>query len=252
MTQLYIIRHGEAMSAIKGLIGDGGLSPLGIIQAEHLRNRLADTGEIEADVLISSTLPRAHQTAQIIAPALGLPILLDDDIQEFRPGEAEGMTVEEFRETYGEADYDHDPYRPMAPGAENWAQFTFRVGTALDRIIREHAGKTIVLVCHGGIIDGSFLYFYRMSTWRLPPAGFYTRNTSITQWKQMLAFNGEVHWHLIKYNDAFHLHDIGTHGSIPWREILPIPASDSDRPSVPIQTESTRGRDEPGEPTNEA
>jgi 2,3-bisphosphoglycerate-dependent phosphoglycerate mutase len=252
MTQLYLIRHGEAMSAIHGFIGDGGLSPLGVIQAEHLRKRLAETGEIEADVLISSTLPRAHQTAQIIAPALDLPILLDDDIQEFRPGEAEGMTVEEFRKKYGEPDYEHDPYRPMAPGGENWAQFTFRVGTALDRIIREHAGKTIVLVCHGGIIDGSFLFFYRMSTWRLPPARFYTRNTSITQWKQMQAFNGEEHWYLIRYNDAFHLRDVGTHAAIPWRELLPMPASDADRPSVPIQTESTMVRDKPGEPTDEA
>jgi probable phosphoglycerate mutase len=252
MTQLYLIRHGEAMSAIKGFIGDGGLSPLGIIQAEHLRDRLAATGEIPADVLISSTLPRAFQTAQIIAPALGLKIQLDDDIQEFRPGKAEGMTVEEFRKTYGEPDYEHDPYRPMAPGGENWAQFTFRIGTALDSIIREHEGKTIVLVCHGGVIDGTFLYFYRMSTWRLPPARFYTRNTSITQWKQLPAFNGELHWHMIKYNDAFHLHDVCTEASIPWEDLLPLPASDGDRPSVPIQTESTEVRDKPGEPTNEA
>lgn len=252
MTQLYLIRHGEAMSAIKGFIGDGGLSPLGIIQAEHLRDRLAATGEIAADVLISSTLPRAHQTARIIAPALDLPILLDDDIQEFRPGEAEGMTLETFRATFGEPDYEHDPYRPMAPGGENWAQFTFRIGTALDRIIREHEGKTIVLICHGGVIDGTFLYFFRMSTWRLPPARLYTRNTSITQWKQLPAFNGEVHWHLVKYNDAFHLHDIGTEASIPWEGILPLPASDADRPSVPIQTESTKDREDPGKPTNES
>jgi len=33
MTQLYLIRHGEAMSAIHGFIGDGGLSPLGVVQA---------------------------------------------------------------------------------------------------------------------------------------------------------------------------------------------------------------------------
>ncbi len=252
MTQLYLIRHGEAMSAIEGFVGDGGLSPLGVTQAERLRDRLAATREIRADVLISSTLPRARQTAQIIAPALDLPLLLDDDIQEFRPGEAEGMTVEEFRATFGEPDYEHDPYRPMAPGGESWATFTYRMGQALDRIIREYEGQTIVLVCHGGIIDGSFLYFFRMSSWRLPPARFYTRNTSITQWKQMEAFNGEEHWHLIKYNDAFHLHDIGTPATIPWGRILPVPASDGDRPSVPIQTESTKVRDDPKEPTNEA
>ncbi|HEV2659387.1 MAG TPA: histidine phosphatase family protein, partial [Ktedonobacteraceae bacterium] len=49
MTQLYLIRHGEALSAIKGFVGDGGLSPLGVQQAEQLRDRLLATKEIAAD-----------------------------------------------------------------------------------------------------------------------------------------------------------------------------------------------------------
>src|SRR5450755_2558530 len=82
MTQLYLIRHGEAMGAIKGFVGDGGLSPLGVQQAEQLRDRLLATKEIAADVFIASTLPRAQQTAQIIAPAIGVPVQYDDEIQE--------------------------------------------------------------------------------------------------------------------------------------------------------------------------
>src|SRR5450759_1486061 len=82
MTQLYLIRHGEAMGAIKGFVGDGGLSSLGVQQAEQLRDRLLATKEIAADVLIASTLPRAQQTAQIIAPALGVPVQSADAIQE--------------------------------------------------------------------------------------------------------------------------------------------------------------------------
>jgi 2,3-bisphosphoglycerate-dependent phosphoglycerate mutase len=249
MTHLYIIRHGEAMSAIKGFVGDGGLSPLGILQAKRLRDRLAATREINPDVLIASTLPRAHQTAQIIAPALGVSLQLDDNIQELRPGAAEGMPVEMFREEFGEPDYEVDPYRPIAPGGENWGEFMLRVGTALDHIIRKYAGKTIVLVCHGGIIDGSFLYFFKISSWTFPPARFYTRNTSITHWQQILSEKDEWHWHLIRYNDAFHLHDIGTPARIPWEQIRPNPASDRDRPSVPLETESFTAREQPGDAT---
>jgi probable phosphoglycerate mutase len=243
MTQLYLIRHAEAMSAIKGFIGDGGLSPLGIVQAERLRDRLATTKEIAADVLISSTLPRAHQTAEIIAPALGVQLVLDDDIQELRPGEAEGMSVNMFREKFGSVDFEKNPFRVMAPGGENWGQFILRVGTALDRIIREHEGKTIVLVCHGGVIDGSFVYFFKMNTLTIPPAGFYTRNTSITYWRQFTSGKDEKRWHLMKYNDAFHLHDIGTAAHIPWGQMLVRPASDGDRPAVPIPTESSEARE---------
>ncbi len=236
MTHLYLIRHGEAMSAISGFVGDGGLSPLGVVQAQRLHDRLAATKEIAADVLIASTLPRALQTAQIIAPALGLPVQHDDEIQELRPGEAEGMDVETFRETYGEPDYDNLPFRPMAPAGESWGQFMLRVGTALDRIVREHEGKTIVLVCHGGVIDGSFLYFFRMSAWTLPPARFSTRNTSITHWKKSEDRRGK-RWRLVKYNDAFHLHDIGLSTRIPWGQLLTQPASDAERPSVPLLSE---------------
>ena len=120
MTQLYLIRHGETMSAIQRLVGDAGLSPLGIMQAKRLRDRLAATREIAADVLISSTYLRAQQTAQIIAPALGLPVILDDSIQEMRPGEVEGMQVDEFRKKFGEPDFEEQPFRPLAPGAESW------------------------------------------------------------------------------------------------------------------------------------
>ena len=244
MTQLYLIRHAEAMAAIKGFIGDGGLSPLGRVQAGRLRDRLAATKEIEADVLIASTFPRAQQTAEIIAPALGLPLLLDDTLQELRPGEADGMALETFRKTYGAVNFMQNPYQPIAPGGENWGQFMLRVGEALDRIVRKYEGKTIVLVCHGGVIDGSFLYFFKMSAWTPPPAHFYTRNTSITHWKQLTSdISGAKFWHLMKYNDAFHLYDIGADARIPWEAILNHPASDADRPSVPLQTETFRAKD---------
>jgi probable phosphoglycerate mutase len=240
LTDLYLIRHGEAINAIEGKIGNSGLSPLGILQAERLRDRLAATKEIKADILIASTLHRAHQTAQIVAPALGLPIVLDDTIQELRPGEAEGMTIEEYRGAFGEVDFEVDPYQPMATGGESWADFMTRVGSALHRIIHEHEGKTIVLFCHGGVIDGSFLYFFKVSAWTPPTAHFFTRNTSITHWQQKTMEDNKKYWRLMKYNDAFHLHDIGSQATIPWGQLLPRPASDADRPTVPIQTEAER------------
>jgi probable phosphoglycerate mutase len=161
-THLYLIRHGEAWTVktrvVAGMRGDGGLTPLGQEQARRLRDRLRATGEIRADVLLASTLPRARQTAEIIAPAFGLPIIWDDDLHEIRPGdEVDGLPEEEFFARYGRPDFEQDPFRPLAPGGENWAQFILRICTTLDRIVREYAGKTIVLVCHGGVIDTTFI-----------------------------------------------------------------------------------------------
>src|SRR5215469_2271055 len=214
MTRLYLIRHGQAHSNVKpygvvaGMQGDDGLTPLGRTQAERLRDRLTATGEITADILISSTLPRARQTAEIIAPALGLPIIFDDDVQEQSVGDLDGMRWDEVESRI--ADNRQEPFKPFGPGGENWGQFVLRVGTALDRILHEHDGKTIVIVCHGGVIDASFLVFFGINTLVPPVTAFHTRNTSITLWEQHGVDEYSQRWGLTGYNDCLHTQDIGT------------------------------------------
>jgi probable phosphoglycerate mutase len=234
-TNLYLIRHGEAWAVktniVSGPKGDAGLTPLGRAQAERLRHRLATTREIAADALLASTLPRARQTAEIIAPALGQPIQWDDELQEIRVGpEADGLPEAEFLERYGQPDFDRDPFRPLAPGGENWGQFMLRVGTALDRIIRAYAGKTVVIVCHGGVIDGTFPFFFGLNTFALLPVGFYTHNTAITHWR-LGERNGQPRWRLMRYNDDLHLYD-----GVVWRELQEVAEGDASR-AVPVPSE---------------
>jgi probable phosphoglycerate mutase len=245
LTQLYLIRHGEAVVNVEPIVGDmrgdTGLTALGVAQAERLRDRLAATGEIAADVLIASTFPRARQTAEIIAPALGLSITWDDEVQEIRSGEADGMRWEDAVATYGRPDFDENPYRAEAPGGENWGQFMLRVGTALDRLRRQHTGKTIVVVCHGGIIDGSFLCFFRLHTLTLPPARFYTHNTSITHWEHDQDEELRRPWRLRRYNDDTHLHDLAGK-PIYWADFSREAARGTGRPAAPLPTEEPRDR----------
>ncbi|HZS86468.1 MAG TPA: histidine phosphatase family protein [Chloroflexota bacterium] len=211
-THLYLIRHGEAECHLRGIVGgrrgDVGLSALGVRQAEALRDRLANHREIAADLLIASTLPRARQTAEIIAPALDLPIILDDEVRELDPGDADGMRYDEVERTFGTFDIERQFLRPFAPGAESWAQFMVRVATALDRLWYEHRGKSVAVVCHGGVIEGSFVYFFGLGSLSKPPAGFSTANTSITHWEyREAAERMPAQWYLVRYNDAAHLRD---------------------------------------------
>lgn len=241
MTHLYLIRHGEAVVNVQpiagGMRGDSGLTARGITQAERLRDRLAATREINANVLIASTLPRARQTAEIIAPALDLPLILDDEVQEMRVGEADGLSLKEAWARFGVPNFRRDPLRPLAPGGENWGQFMLRVGSALDRITRQYAGKTVVIVCHGGVIDGSFMYFFGINTLALPPVEFHTHNTSITHWSQHTHDDGQSRWRLMSYNDATHLRDVGVGEGIRWESIAPEPSTGADRTAVPLPTE---------------
>lgn len=228
MTHLYLIRHGEAYSNVErdgngtvpGLRGDKGLTLRGHAQAERLRDRLAQTGEIRADALLASTFARAWQTAEVIAPVLGMPIIPDDDLQEMRVGEVDGMTERELLEHYTIPDYRETPYARLAPGAENWGEFTLRVGAMFDRVTREYARKTVVLVTHGGVIDSAFNVFLHLHTLRVPSFALYTHNTSITEWElvhsggfhEKAGASEGAHWRLVRYNDDYHIRDLPDEG----------------------------------------
>lgn len=241
MTHLYIIRHGQAISAAQRTVGNTRLSPLGILQAERLRDRLAATGEIAADVVIASTLLRARHTAEIIAPAFGLPIIFDSEIEEWRdPEEAEGQSEKKYGAAFRETPFDQKPFYKFTPNTESWSQFMLRACTALNRITQEYEGKTIVLVCHGGIVDASFLFFFGLSTLQFPQAFFNTRNTSITHWRKAAYVDVfPPSWVLQKYNDTMHLRDIDTAARIPWEGLRTQPATGADKPQNPAEVDST-------------
>ncbi len=141
MTHLYLIRHAQADGRKPNIIGlsppNSGLSPTGVTQAERLRDRLIATNELHADVLVSSPFRRAKETAEIIAPALGLPVLIDDGIQGLNLGACEGLTWDEIGERFGHTDMDHEPFRRLAPDADSSASFALRTCEGLDRLTRD-------------------------------------------------------------------------------------------------------------------
>jgi len=209
MTTLFLIRHGESVAQVEGFLSGHdtcrGLSDLGRRQVEVLRDRLLRTGEIKADVLVTSILPRAIETAEIIAPAVGT--VVDEqtcDLCEIHAGEAEGLTWEEYGERYPGIQW--GPDIAHAPGAESWNQFGARVGKALRRYVEEHEGKTIVAAVHGGVIEQSFNALLDVP---YLPVG-HLINASITEWSyESPPFRGgDPRWHLVRYNDAAHLADL--------------------------------------------
>ena len=218
-TRLVLIRHGESQSTVNQVVGghEGctGLSDQGRRQAEALASRLRSTGELsDASVLLTSILPRAIETAEIIAPALGeLAVKQDCDLCEIHPGEADGLPWEEFRTRYMPADGVRDPYRAWSPGGESWAVFMARVGVALGDVAKRHRGETVVLVCHGGVIEGAFAALGNQPIRRLFDIS--VLNTSITEWRWGDGPTipgvppGEAKWKLVRFNDAAHLHGVG-------------------------------------------
>jgi probable phosphoglycerate mutase len=220
MTRLVFVRHGESIVTVDRVLGGlktcSGLSDLGVRQVEALRDRWARTGELGmVDALYSSTLPRARQTAEILSPVLGdLKVIEDPDLCEHHPGEADGMAYDEIAERYGNFDWDKEPYKVPIPGSESIAAFHHRVADSLQRIATEHEGQTVVIACHGGVIDIAM-----RALLRLPMVGgfdLWTLNSSITEFLRR-----GPKWLLVRYNDASHLE--GLPAETPSRRAGPDP-----------------------------
>jgi len=203
-THLYLIRHADYIYDLvdgKYPKQDQGLSTDGLRQAERFRDRLARTGEIKADVFISSPERGAHETAQMLEPVIGLPIILDKDVEEWR-SEDGSLTTEEFMDAWNSLTDAQRPYHRWVEGCETLLEFSVRVHSAMNRILEAHQGKTILLVSHGAFIQTSFAYFFGYSMaipQRVSPE---IKRTSITHWLQM---DGKTAWVLERSNDCHHL-----------------------------------------------
>ena len=205
MTRLIYVRHGESNTTVARTIGGprtcSGLSPLGIAQSERLRDRWTRSSEFTVDVVISSHYPRAIQTAEIFAEAFGSPkVVVDAGFGEHDPGpDCDGMQFAEFIETYGTAAWSDDPFGVSFPGGETLAEFQFRVGRTVRSVIDTHDGATIVVACHGGVIDAVIRQALRM-----PPTGSFTINTLNTSITELLRHESGS-WTLRRYGDVAHL-----------------------------------------------
>ncbi len=183
-----------------------GLSSLGVRQAEALRARLHGSGRLRsADVLLSSTMRRAVQTAEVIQPAVGdgsLDIEQRDDLCEIFPGEGDGLSWADFSARYGSPRWDLDPTTPMSPGGESLVSFRARVGRGLDAVVADFAGKHIVIACHGGVVVNSFVHLGLVEAGIDAHPIITVTNTSMTTWRRP-AEGGR--WRLLAANDAAHL-----------------------------------------------
>jgi probable phosphoglycerate mutase len=203
-THLILVRHGHARAVELGVVaghqGCAGLSATGRRQAEALRDRLAAVGT-RADVMVTSVLPRAIETAATIAPAVGVAtgaIPQDCDLCERHPGEGDGLTWDELVARYGALDPVRDPDRPMSPGGESGRTFRRRARDRVQRLADEHKGRTVVVVTHGGVILAVTLGLLGLG-----PRSFAHElaNTSVTEWVRTT----DGRWLLHRFNDAAHL-----------------------------------------------
>jgi 2,3-bisphosphoglycerate-dependent phosphoglycerate mutase len=199
-TRIVAIRHGEtawnAESRLQGQL-DIPLNALGRAQAATLAGALGDEG---LAVVYASDLGRAWQTAQALATPLGLPLVADAALRERSFGMLEGLTYAEIDERWPELARRWRSREPeFAPeGGESLITFQARCVAVASRLAAAHAGQTIALVCHGGVLD----CLYRAAT-HLPldaPRSWVLGNAGINR-----LLGTAQGFTLVGWNDAAHL-----------------------------------------------
>lgn len=162
--RLLLVRHGITQHNINGHYTgqtDAPLSELGKRQALAVAKYLADE---KLDVIISSDLQRARDTARAIAHHHNLPVLEDPDLREISMGTWEGLNPEQIQAmnieewTYVRS----DPIHRAPTGGESFAQVGERAARALQRCRENYAGKTILWATHGGFIEAAICHALKL------------------------------------------------------------------------------------------
>jgi broad specificity phosphatase PhoE len=147
VTQILLVRHGQsewnALGRWQGQ-ADPALSDVGRQQAFTAARRLGSV-----DVIVSSDLQRASETAQIISGQLGVgPVVIDPRLRERDVGEWSGLTHEQIEDQWpGYLDE-----RRYPPGWEYNDVVLPRLYAVLDEIAETYEGGEVVVIAHGGLV----------------------------------------------------------------------------------------------------
>jgi broad specificity phosphatase PhoE len=207
---MILVRHGDSQHKVDGVTGGRrsckGLTETGRQQAARLRDRFARDPSLAAPIhLYTSVVPRAIETAHILAEAFGADGAHQDcDLCSWHiPAECDGIPVREFQQRY--AIPGGGVFRPFEAGNESWAELVGRVGRALWRIAQRHQGETTVVVAHTEVVNASLIVFGDLPL-MLAFDGLVS-NTSITEWitDDDTTVWPHARWTLVRFNDAAHL-----------------------------------------------
>ncbi|WP_395701719.1 histidine phosphatase family protein [Aquabacterium sp.] len=209
-TRIIAIRHGEtawnAESRLQGQL-DIPLNARGRAQAAQLAEALREEG---LALVISSDLGRAADTARALAEPLGLPLHFDAGLRERGFGAMEGRTFQEidahapeYALRWRRRDPDFGP-----PGGERLIDFYARSIAAAERLAQAHAGRTIALVTHGGVLDCLYRAATRIElqasrTWQLGNAAI-NRLLHTPEGFTLVGWNDHQHLLALAKDDAAH------------------------------------------------
>lgn len=156
--QILLIRHGQSEADILDVHegrADFSLTDLGTRQA-HLMAQWVEK-HFPPEIIWSSTLKRAKETALILSNTTYIPIIFEEDLMEDNNGVLAGLTKEEARKI----PLPKFPHESVENG-ESIIDFRARIEKVFSKIITTSTQERIAIVAHGGVISYVLQSFLRM------------------------------------------------------------------------------------------
>lgn len=155
-THFWLIRHGETeWNANRRLQGwlDIPLSEHGVQQARQLATWLQAQREPVFDIVLSSDLSRAAETARLATSGMELEIVTSPQLRERNYGVYQGMDWAALTDDLAARQVNlRDPQQPIEEG-ESFQEFADRIVRAFDAYAHEYVGKNVLVFAHGGVVD---------------------------------------------------------------------------------------------------
>ncbi|MEK7195592.1 MAG: class I tRNA ligase family protein, partial [Patescibacteria group bacterium] len=150
----WVMRHGQAKSNVTHIINsrtdpENKLTTIGrnnvILSAERLKKQFQRDGE-KIDLIVSSDIPRARETARIAASIIGIKkVLIDKKFGEIKLGKLEGLRDSKYHEffpTY-ESKFENRPEK-----GESLRDLRGRMWEAVCDYEKKYKDKNILIVSH--------------------------------------------------------------------------------------------------------
>lgn len=147
------MRHGETDTNRKHIWQcsmDEPLNDTGRAQAREAANFVMN---LRPDVIVSSDLSRARETAQIVASHLDdVEMRIEPGLRERSCGDAEGLNTDGIQKKFGFRMEMTSSLLDNVPGAEAYGHFAQRILETFNRIYDETGTSRVLAVCHGGVM----------------------------------------------------------------------------------------------------
>lgn len=196
--EIVLIRHGQSEADLLNVHegrADFSLTDLGIKQVNKMAERVKN--EFAPEVIWSSTLKRAKETATILSDMTGCEIKFEDDLMEHNNGVLAGVSFEEAKKI----PMPIHPHESVENG-ESAIEFRMRMEMIFSRILASSTNlNRIAIVAHGGVIHNLILSFLNIPIHS--DFGFFTGDTGI----HLLEINERGRF--IRFlNDTNHIRDL--------------------------------------------